>query len=57
MATDFWASSHYKRWIVDRATLKESRSDDLQYVDDPEYLDFFAIFFANGECNTHANAD
>lgn len=47
MATDFWASSHYKRWIVDRATLKESRSDDLQYVDDPEYLDFFAIFFAN----------
>lgn len=46
MATDFWASSHYKRWIVDRATLKESRSDDLQYVDDPEYLDFFAIFFA-----------
>lgn len=47
MATDFWASSHYKRWIVDRATLKESRSDDLQYVDDPEYLDFFGIFFAN----------
>ncbi|KAG1822280.1 cyclin-like protein [Suillus variegatus] len=47
MATDFWASSHYKRWIVDRATLKESRSDDLQYVDDPDYLDFFAIFFAN----------
>jgi cyclin C len=47
MATDFWASSHYKRWIVDRATLKESRSDDLQYVDDSEYLDFFAIFFAN----------
>lgn len=47
MATDFWASSHYKRWIVDRATLKESRSGDLQYVDDPEYLDLFAIFFAN----------
>ncbi|KIK32612.1 hypothetical protein CY34DRAFT_757505 [Suillus luteus UH-Slu-Lm8-n1] len=54
MATDFWASSHYKRWIVDRATLKESRSDDLQYVDDPEYLDFFAIFFANGELNVPA---
>lgn len=32
---------------MDRATLKESRSDDLQYVDDPEYLDFFGIFFAN----------
>jgi hypothetical protein len=39
---------------VDRATLKESRSDDLQYVDDPEYLDFFAIFFANGELNAPA---
>ncbi|KAG1731974.1 cyclin-like protein [Suillus paluster] len=47
MATDFWASTHYKRWIVDRATLKQSRADDLQYVDDSEYLDFFAIFFAN----------
>ncbi|KAJ8581017.1 cyclin-like protein [Rhizopogon salebrosus TDB-379] len=47
MATDFWASSHYKRWIVDRATLRQARADDLQYVDDPEYLDFFSIFFTN----------
>ncbi|KAF8230469.1 hypothetical protein L208DRAFT_1281959 [Tricholoma matsutake] len=48
MATDYWASSHYKRWIVDRATLKQARADDLQYVDDPELLDFLAIYFANG---------
>ncbi|CAL1712803.1 unnamed protein product [Somion occarium] len=47
MATDFWASSHYKRWNIDRATVKLARSQDLQYVDDPEYLDFLSIFFAN----------
>ncbi|KAI9460408.1 cyclin-like protein [Boletus coccyginus] len=47
MATDFWASSHYKRWIVDRATLQQARADDLQYVDDPEYFTYFSIFFAN----------
>ena len=37
-----------KRWIVDRATLRQARVADLKYVDDPEYLDFFGIFFANG---------
>ncbi|KIJ13959.1 hypothetical protein PAXINDRAFT_176881 [Paxillus involutus ATCC 200175] len=47
MATDFWASSHYKRWIVDRITLREARADDLQYVDDPEYFTYFSVFFAN----------
>ncbi|KAF8665674.1 hypothetical protein AX16_000127 [Volvariella volvacea WC 439] len=47
MATDFWASSHYKRWIVDRATVKQARAEDMQYVDDPEYLDFLSIYFAN----------
>ncbi|KZT13223.1 cyclin-like protein [Laetiporus sulphureus 93-53] len=47
MATDFWASSHYKRWLVDRATLRQARVEDLQYVDDPEHLDFLAIFVAN----------
>ncbi|KIK01129.1 hypothetical protein K443DRAFT_99286 [Laccaria amethystina LaAM-08-1] len=49
MATDFWVSSHYKRWIVDRVTLKQSRAEfDIHYVVDPEYLDFLAIYFANG---------
>ncbi|KAJ7983089.1 cyclin-like protein [Mycena polygramma] len=46
MATDFWASSQYKRWIVDRATLRQARADDLLYVDEPEHLDFLAIYFA-----------
>ncbi|KAJ3709746.1 cyclin-like protein [Lentinula guzmanii] len=47
MATDFWASSHYTRWIVDRATLKQARADDSAYVPEPEYLDFLTIYFAN----------
>ncbi|KAJ7721355.1 cyclin-like protein [Mycena maculata] len=47
MATDFWSSSHYKRWIVDRATLRQARADDLLYIDDPEHLDFLAIYFAD----------
>jgi hypothetical protein len=40
--------SRSKRWIVDRATLKQARTEDLQYIDDPEYLDFLLIYFANG---------
>ncbi|KAI0643581.1 cyclin-like protein [Trametes meyenii] len=47
MATDFWSSSHYKRWIVDRDTLRRARADDVQYVDNPEHLAFLNIFFAN----------
>ncbi|KAJ7083148.1 cyclin-like protein [Mycena belliarum] len=45
MATDFWSSTHYKRWLVDRATLRQARADDLLYVDDPEHLDFLALYF------------
>ncbi|EJD05692.1 cyclin-like protein [Fomitiporia mediterranea MF3/22] len=47
MATDFWASSHFKRWIVDRATLHRARLEDLHYVDDPDHLALLGIFFAN----------
>ncbi|KNZ76859.1 RNA polymerase II holoenzyme cyclin-like subunit [Termitomyces sp. J132] len=47
MATDFWSSSHYKRWIVDRATLRQARREDLKYVDDPDHLYFLAIYFGN----------
>ncbi|EDR04948.1 uncharacterized protein LACBIDRAFT_303859 [Laccaria bicolor S238N-H82] len=58
MATDFWVSSHYKRWIVDRATLKQSRAEiDLHYVEDPEYLDFLAIYFANGRSKSRSIYD
>ena len=40
-----------KRWIVDRASLNQARAEDLHYVDDPEHLDFLAIYFANGMQN------
>ena len=36
-----------KRWIIDRATLKQARSEDLQYVESPEHIDFLNIYFAN----------
>jgi cyclin-C len=36
-----------KRWIVDRATIRQARTNDLQYVDDPEFFDLFAIYTAN----------
>jgi hypothetical protein len=36
-----------KRWIIDRASLKQARGEDLQYVDSPEHIDFLNIYFAN----------
>ena len=29
--------------------MKQSRAQDLRYVDDPDHLEFLAIYFANGE--------
>ncbi|KAF9040700.1 cyclin-like protein [Panaeolus papilionaceus] len=47
MATDFWASSHYKRWIVDRSSWNQARAEDYRLVDQPEYIDYLSIYFAN----------
>ncbi|KAK2460057.1 hypothetical protein APHAL10511_007934 [Amanita phalloides] len=47
MAADFWSSSHYRRWIVDRITIGRARALDRLYVDDPESFDFLDIYFAN----------
>ncbi|KAF9653512.1 C/H/G cyclin, partial [Thelephora ganbajun] len=47
MAADFWSSSHYKRWIVDRATLRQARAEDMRYVKDPLFFDLFNIFTGN----------
>ncbi|KAM6489817.1 cyclin-like protein [Amanita muscaria] len=46
MAADFWSSSHYKRWMVDRASINQARAVDILYVDnhDPEYFDFQHLF-------------
>ncbi|KAH6870868.1 hypothetical protein BKA70DRAFT_1242189 [Coprinopsis sp. MPI-PUGE-AT-0042] len=38
-----WPQTSSKRWIVDRAALRQAKAEDLQYVDDPEHLDFLAI--------------
>ncbi|EJD35978.1 cyclin-like protein [Auricularia subglabra TFB-10046 SS5] len=46
MASNFWASSHYKRWIVDRATVEQARVDDAQYTT-PEHLNLLSVLFAN----------
>jgi hypothetical protein len=36
-----------KRWIVDRATLKQARAEDMCYVKDPLFFDLFNIFTGN----------
>jgi len=36
-----------KRWIVDRATLKQARAEDMRYVKDPLFFDLFNIFTGN----------
>lgn len=46
MATDYWASSHNKKWVVDRLALFTSRAEDLRFTT-PEHLAFLHIFFAN----------
>ncbi|KAF8607701.1 C/H/G cyclin, partial [Ceratobasidium sp. AG-I] len=46
MATDFWSSSHYRDWIVDRATLDQARALDLQYADQTQVA-LIGIVFAN----------
>ena len=39
--------SRSKRWIIDRASLKQARTEDLRYVESPEHIDFLNIYFAN----------
>ncbi|PVF96073.1 hypothetical protein CPB86DRAFT_709885 [Serendipita vermifera] len=46
MATDYWASSHHKKWVTDRLALHNSRLEDLKYASQ-ETLAFLNIFFAN----------
>lgn len=46
MATDYWASSHNKKWVTDRLALHNSRLEDLACLG-AENLAFLNIFFAN----------
>jgi len=46
MAGNFWKSSHYQQWILDKQDLIRERQIDLQFLTEDEYTKVF-IFFAN----------
>ncbi|KAI9509098.1 cyclin-like protein [Russula earlei] len=42
-----WRLTSRQAHTMDRATLKQARSEDLQYVESAEHIDFLNIYFAN----------
>uniref|UniRef100_A0A8D8RH97 Cyclin-C n=1 Tax=Cacopsylla melanoneura TaxID=428564 RepID=A0A8D8RH97_9HEMI len=46
MAGNFWQSSHYLQWVLDKQDLVRERRHDLAILTDEEYQKIF-IFFAN----------
>jgi len=46
MAGNFWKSSHYQQWILDKQDLIRERQTDLALLTEEEYTKIF-IFFAN----------
>lgn len=46
MAGNFWHSSHYQQWILDKQDLIRERQHDLQILSEEEHQKLF-IFFAN----------
>lgn len=46
MAGNFWKSSHYQQWIVDKSDLIRDRQTDLQHLTEEEYTKVM-IFFSN----------
>ncbi|KAL0274026.1 UNVERIFIED_CONTAM: hypothetical protein PYX00_006561 [Menopon gallinae] len=46
MAGNFWQSSHYQQWILDKQDLVRERHHDLQLLTEEEYQKIF-IFFSN----------
>jgi len=46
MAGNFWQSSHYEQWILDKQDLKRERQVDLAELTEEEYSKIM-IFFAN----------
>uniref|UniRef100_A0A8C4RWI2 Cyclin C n=1 Tax=Erpetoichthys calabaricus TaxID=27687 RepID=A0A8C4RWI2_ERPCA len=47
MAGNFWQSSHYLQWILDKQDLMKERQKDLKFLTEEEYWKL-QIFFANG---------
>ena len=46
MAANFWLSSHYNQWILDKEEIQLERQTDLQYLTEEEYKKIH-IFFSN----------
>uniref|UniRef100_A0A3Q2XDS1 Cyclin C n=1 Tax=Hippocampus comes TaxID=109280 RepID=A0A3Q2XDS1_HIPCM len=47
MAGNFWQSSHYLQWVLDKQDLMKERQKDLKILSEEEYWKL-QIFFANG---------
>uniref|UniRef100_A0A3Q1H9Y1 Uncharacterized protein n=1 Tax=Anabas testudineus TaxID=64144 RepID=A0A3Q1H9Y1_ANATE len=47
MAGNFWQSSHYLQWVLDKQDLMKERQKDLKVLTEEEYWKL-QIFFANG---------
>lgn len=45
MAANFWLSSHYQQWILDREEILCGRQDDFKVISEEDYKKIF-IFFA-----------
>lgn len=46
MAANFWLSSHYQQWILDREEILFGRQEDLKMLSEDDYKKLF-IFFAH----------
>ena len=46
MAGNFWESSHYQQWLLERHDLMKHRQADLKVISEEEYQKVM-IFFAN----------
>lgn len=47
MAGNFWQSSHYQEWLLDKQEIELGRQRDLAALKSPEDLQKVHIFFAN----------
>ena len=47
MAGNFWQSSHYQEWLLDKQEIELGRQRDLGYLESSDNLQKVHIFFAN----------
>lgn len=46
MAGNYWQSSQYKQWMLDKQTLDKERKDDIDRLGEEDYTKVM-IFYAN----------